>query len=71
MTDLRTCRKQRLGEPEDITGAALFSTSDDAAAITGRAIVVDSGQYRVPWSPGTWHNTIVKFKARPTPAMSR
>jgi NAD(P)-dependent dehydrogenase (short-subunit alcohol dehydrogenase family) len=38
---------KRLGEPEDITGAVLFLTSDDAAFITGQAIVVDGGQYRV------------------------
>ncbi|WP_267221408.1 SDR family NAD(P)-dependent oxidoreductase [Dyella silvae] len=38
---------KRLGEPEDITGAVLFLTGDDAAFITGQAIVVDGGQYRV------------------------
>src|SRR5882762_5165788 len=38
---------KRLGEPEDITGAVLFLTSDDAAFITGQAIVVDGGQYRI------------------------
>jgi NAD(P)-dependent dehydrogenase (short-subunit alcohol dehydrogenase family) len=38
---------KRLGEPEDITGAVLFLTSDDAAFMTGQAIVVDGGQYRV------------------------
>jgi NAD(P)-dependent dehydrogenase (short-subunit alcohol dehydrogenase family) len=38
---------KRLGQPEDITGAILFLTSDDAAFITGQAIVVDGGQYRV------------------------
>lgn len=38
---------KRLGEPEDVTGAVLFSTSDDAAFITGQAIVVDGGQYRI------------------------
>jgi NAD(P)-dependent dehydrogenase (short-subunit alcohol dehydrogenase family) len=38
---------KRLGEPEDITGAILFLTGDDAAFITGQAIVVDGGQYRV------------------------
>jgi NAD(P)-dependent dehydrogenase (short-subunit alcohol dehydrogenase family) len=38
---------KRLGEPKDITGAILFLTSDDAAFITGQAIVVDGGQYRV------------------------
>ena len=38
---------KRLGEPEDITGAVLFLASDDAAFITGQAIVVDGGQYRI------------------------
>ena len=38
---------KRLGEPEDITGAVLFLTCDDAAFITGQAIVVDGGQYRI------------------------
>lgn len=38
---------KRLGEPEDVTGAILFLTSDDASFITGQAIVVDGGQYRV------------------------
>jgi NAD(P)-dependent dehydrogenase (short-subunit alcohol dehydrogenase family) len=38
---------KRLAEPGDITGAILFLTSDDAAFITGQAIVVDGGQYRI------------------------
>jgi len=38
---------KRIGEPKDITGTVLFLTSDDAAFITGQAIVVDGGQYRV------------------------
>jgi len=38
---------KRLGEPRDVTGVVLFLTSDDAAFITGQAIVVDGGQYRV------------------------
>lgn len=38
---------KRLGEPQDISGAVLFLTSDDAAFITGQAIVVDGGQYRI------------------------
>jgi 3-oxoacyl-[acyl-carrier protein] reductase len=38
---------KRLGESEDITGAILFLTRDDAAFITGQAIVVDGGQYRI------------------------
>jgi hypothetical protein len=29
---------KRLGEPKDITGAALFLTSDDAAFITGQLL---------------------------------
>lgn len=38
---------KRLGDPEDVTGAVLFLTSDDAAFITGQSIVVDGGQYRI------------------------
>lgn len=38
---------KRLGEHEDVAGAVLFLTSDDAAFITGQAIVVDGGQYRI------------------------
>jgi len=38
---------KRLGEPEDVSGAILFLTSDDAAFITGQAVVVDGGQYRI------------------------
>jgi NAD(P)-dependent dehydrogenase (short-subunit alcohol dehydrogenase family) len=38
---------KRLGEPQDITGAILFLTSNDASFITGQAIVVDGGQYRI------------------------
>jgi NAD(P)-dependent dehydrogenase (short-subunit alcohol dehydrogenase family) len=38
---------KRIEEPEDVTGAILFLTSDDAAFITGQAIVVDGAQYRV------------------------
>lgn len=38
---------QRFAEPEDIIGPVLFLTSDDAAFMTGQALVVDGGQYRV------------------------
>ena len=38
---------KRLGEPRDVAGAVLFLTSDDAAFITGQALVVDGGQYRI------------------------
>jgi NAD(P)-dependent dehydrogenase (short-subunit alcohol dehydrogenase family) len=38
---------KRLGEPQDVTGAILFLTSDDASFITGEALVVDGGQYRI------------------------
>jgi hypothetical protein len=38
---------KRMGEPEDVSGAILFLTSDDAAFITGQVIVVDGGQYRI------------------------
>ena len=35
------------GTVKDVTGAVLFLASDDAAFITGQAIVVDGGQYRI------------------------
>jgi len=38
---------KRLGQPEEVSGAILFLTSDDAAFITGQAVVVDGGQYRI------------------------
>lgn len=38
---------KRIGQPGDITGAVTFLTSDDAAFITGQALVVDGGQYRI------------------------
>jgi NAD(P)-dependent dehydrogenase (short-subunit alcohol dehydrogenase family) len=42
-----TASHQAAGDPEDVTGAVLILTTDDAAFITGRAIVVDGGQYRI------------------------
>ena len=42
-----SCEQSTTGEPRDITGAVLFLTSDDASFITGQAIVVDGGQYRI------------------------
>jgi len=42
-----SCEQYTTGEPRDITGAVLFLTSDDASFITGQAIVVDGGQYRI------------------------
>jgi 3-oxoacyl-[acyl-carrier protein] reductase len=38
---------QRFAEPADVVGPVLFLTSDDAAFMTGQALVVDGGQYRV------------------------
>ena len=38
---------QRFAEPEDIVGPVLFLTTDDAAFMTGQALVIDGGQYRV------------------------
>ena len=34
---------RRLGEPDDIAGAAVFLASDAAAWITGHVLVVDGG----------------------------
>jgi NAD(P)-dependent dehydrogenase (short-subunit alcohol dehydrogenase family) len=34
---------QRLGQPEDLAGAAAFLCSDDAAYVTGHVLVVDGG----------------------------
>lgn len=36
----------RLEEPEDLTGAAVFLASDDAAFITGQTLAVDGGMVR-------------------------
>lgn len=38
---------KRFAEPNDIVGPILFLTSDDAAFITGQAIVADGGMYKV------------------------
>jgi meso-butanediol dehydrogenase / (S,S)-butanediol dehydrogenase / diacetyl reductase len=33
----------RLGEPEDVAGAAFYLASDDATWVTGTALTVDGG----------------------------
>lgn len=38
---------KRFARPEDIAGPVAFLASDDAAFITGQAIVVDGGQYKI------------------------
>ena len=38
---------KRLGQPEDLVGPVAFLTSDDAAFITGQALVVDGGLYKI------------------------
>ncbi|MGH8920543.1 MAG: SDR family oxidoreductase, partial [Actinomycetes bacterium] len=43
----------RIGQPADIAGAAAWLASDDAAYVTGQAIVVDGGLTagHLPWGP--------------------
>lgn len=38
---------KRFAEPEDIAGPVVFLTSDDAAFMTGQAVVVDGGMYKI------------------------
>lgn len=38
---------KRFAEPADIAGPVAFLTSDDAAFVTGQALVVDGGQYKI------------------------
>lgn len=38
---------KRFAEPADIVGPILFLTSDDAAFVTGQAIVADGGMYKI------------------------
>jgi NAD(P)-dependent dehydrogenase (short-subunit alcohol dehydrogenase family) len=39
---------KRLGVPEDISSAALFLLSDDAAFVSGQTFVVDGGRVTLP-----------------------
>ena len=41
----------RMGEPQDMTGAAIFLASDDAAYVTGQLIAVDGGILAAMRSP--------------------
>jgi 3-oxoacyl-[acyl-carrier protein] reductase len=38
---------KRFAEPEDIAGPVVFLTSEDAAFVTGQALVVDGGLYKI------------------------
>jgi len=38
---------KRFAQPEDIAGPVVFLTGEDAAFVTGQAIVVDGGQYKI------------------------
>jgi len=38
---------QRFAEPDDIAGPIVFLTSDDAAFVTGQALVADGGMYKI------------------------
>jgi NAD(P)-dependent dehydrogenase (short-subunit alcohol dehydrogenase family) len=39
---------RRLGQPEDVAGAAVFLASDDASWITGQTLVIDGGSTAQP-----------------------
>ena len=41
----------RMGDPEDMTGAAVFLASDDAAYVTGQMVAVDGGILAAMRSP--------------------
>mgnify|MGYP003342506977 CR=1 FL=1 len=55
----------RLGDVEDIGNVALFFASDEAAYVTGQALVVDGGatQPRIPYGYLVGNNTA--FNAMP------
>ena len=57
---------KRLGEPENMTGAILFLRSDDAAFITGQAIVVDGGHYRIGESASSVNTRAAMLEAKIT-----
>jgi|TARA_R110002012_G_C11488376_1_gene595873 3-oxoacyl-[acyl-carrier protein] reductase len=38
---------KRFAEPADIVGPILFLTSEDAAFVTGQAVVADGGMYKI------------------------
>jgi len=38
---------KRMAQPQDVTGAVAFLASDDAAFVTGQALVVDGGLYKI------------------------
>ena len=48
-------RPERVGEPEDITGAAVFLASGASDFVTGKYIQVEGGRHAgdMAWSPKT------------------
>ena len=53
----------RMGEPEDMAGAAVFLASDDAAYVTGQLLAVDGGILAAMRSPAAKSSRCRDFRS--------